>query len=51
MKYLHKFNTESAFTEAYNGSGYHEPWVSYTDETEGQEHVNYNKVFDFYFAS
>ena len=44
MKYLHLFDTESAFTEAYNGSDYHEPWVSYTDETEGQEHVDYNKV-------
>ena len=42
-QYLHKFNTESSFNAAYNGSDYHEPWVSYTDETEGQEHVDYNK--------
>ena len=42
-QYLHKFDTESAFSAAYNGSDYHEPCVSYTDETQGQEHVNYNK--------
>jgi hypothetical protein len=42
-KYLHLFDTESAFTAAYNGNDYLEPWVSYTDETEGQEHVDYNK--------
>ena len=42
-QYLHKFGTESAFNAAYNGNDYHEPWVSYTDETEGQEHVDYNK--------
>lgn len=42
-QYLHKFNMESAFNTAYNGEAYHEPWVSYTDETEGQEHVDYNK--------
>ena len=42
-KYLHLFNTETAFTSAYNGSDYLEPWVSYTDETQGQEHVDYNK--------
>jgi len=42
-QFLHLFNTESAFNAAYNGSDYHEPWVSYTDETEGQEHVDYNK--------
>lgn len=41
-QYLHKFNTESAFSAAYNGSDYREPWVSYTDETQGQEHVDYN---------
>lgn len=42
-KYLHHYETESAFTAAYNGEDYLEPWVSYTDETEGQEHVDYNK--------
>ena len=40
MKYLHKSQTVSAFTEDYNGSGYTEPWVSYTGENEA---VNYNK--------
>ena len=42
-KYLHLFETESAFNTAYNGETYEEPWVSYTEETEGQEHVDYNK--------
>ena len=42
-KYLHHYETESAFTAAYNGEEYLEPWVSYTDETEGEEHVDYNK--------
>lgn len=45
-KYLHKFNAEEDFNEAYNGEEYIEPWVSYTDvpEMEDEEHVNYNKV-------
>ena len=43
-KYLHYFETESAFTDAYNGESYIEPWVSYTDETDGEEHVDYNKI-------
>ena len=43
-QYLHHYETENAFNTAYNGSDYHEPWVSYTDETEGQEHVDYNKI-------
>jgi hypothetical protein len=42
-KYLHLFDTEAAFNAAYNGNDYLEPWVSYTDETQGQEHVDYNK--------
>lgn len=42
-KYLHSFETESAFNAAYNGNDYLEPWVSYTDEIEGQGHVDYNK--------
>lgn len=42
-QYLHYFNTETAFNEAYHGDGYIEPWVSYTDEIEGGEHVDYNK--------
>ena len=45
-QYLHHYETENAFNAAYNGNDYHEPWVSYTDETEGQEHVDYNKVID-----
>lgn len=43
-KYLHLFETESAFNTAYNGEAYEEPWVSYTEEVEGQEHVDYNKA-------
>lgn len=31
-KYLHKFNSLAEFTQAYNGSNYLEPWVSYTIE-------------------
>lgn len=40
MKYVHNFDTTSAFTESYNGAEYEEPWVSYVKETEA---VNYNK--------
>ena len=39
-QYLHLFDTVSAFTEAYNGEAYQEPWVSYTEETSA---VTYNK--------
>lgn len=46
-KYLHSFETESAFAAAYNGSDYLEPWVSYTDEIEGEEHVDYNRYDPF----
>lgn len=47
MKYLHKYEEVSAFTEDYNGSGYTEPWVSYTNEND---HVDYNKIdADFIF--
>ena len=44
-KFLHKFNAEEDFNEAYNGEEYIEPWVSYTDvpEMEDEEHVDYNK--------
>lgn len=28
--YLHKFNNKADFNTAYNGSDYHEPWVSLT---------------------
>ena len=43
-KYLHRFDAEEDFNEAYNGEDYIEPWVSYTDETEGEEHVDYNRT-------
>ena len=39
MVYLHLFGTENEFSEEYYGSGYTEPWVSYTLETSA---VNYN---------
>ena len=41
MIYLHRFETVSAFTEEYTGSGYTEPWVSYTKENQK---VDYNRV-------
>ena len=40
MAYIHKFQTESAFTESYNNR-YVEPWVSYTVENQM---VKYNKT-------
>lgn len=42
-KYLHLFDSVTAFTESYNGNDYLEPWVSYTEENE---HVDYNKYVD-----
>jgi hypothetical protein len=39
-KYLHLYDTESVFQPDYNGSVYHEPWVSLTIENHK---VNYNK--------
>ena len=39
--YLHLFDTNSAFTETYEGTGYTEPWVSYT---ESSDRVDYNNV-------
>lgn len=41
MRYIHNFGTVSAFTEEYTGSGYTEPWVSYTKENQK---VDYNYV-------
>lgn len=41
MIYLHYFEDASAFTEAYNGEEYKEPWTSYTVENEK---VDYNKA-------
>ena len=40
MKYIHKFNTDTQFNEVYNGAGYTEPWVSYTEDVT---RVDYNK--------
>ena len=42
-QFLHKYETLTAFTEDYNGAAYHEPWVSYVNET-GNERVDYNKT-------
>ena len=36
MEYLHLFNSESDFNEAYEGSSYKEPWVSATNTGGGQ---------------
>ena len=41
-EYIHYFETNSEFEEAYNGEAYAEPWVSYTEQSEK---VNYNKNF------
>lgn len=41
MKYVHYYETVSAFTEDYEGEAYLEPWVSYTNEND---HVDYNKA-------
>ena len=38
--YLHLFETEQEFNAQYEGSGYTEPWVSYTMETSA---VSFNK--------
>ena len=40
MKFIHNYNDLTAFTEDYNGSGYTEPWVSFTHENNK---VDYNK--------
>lgn len=42
-KYLHKYESENDFQDAYNGEEYLEPWVSYTTDQEVDEHVDYNK--------
>ena len=39
-KYIHKFETTAEFEAIYNGTGYTEPWVSYTEENSK---VSYNK--------
>ena len=41
MKFIHRFDTVDDFERDYNGTGYTEPWVSYTEE---QGRVNYNKA-------
>ena len=44
--YIHLYETNSKFTEAYNGPDYKEPWLSLTEENM---EVNYNKpkLIDF----
>ena len=44
--YIHLYETNSEFTEAYNGPDYKEPWLSLTEENM---EVNYNKpkLIDF----
>lgn len=42
-KYLHKFTSLAEFEAAYNGSDYHEPWVSLTkDELKISLIANYS---------
>ena len=48
MQFLHKYQTVTAFTQDYNGTGYTEPWVSLTVENDK---VDYNKnltIIDFH---
>lgn len=47
MIYLHLFETESGFTEQYNGTGYSEPWTSLIDETGV---VKFNKIKPMIFG-
>ena len=46
MKYLHKFEELSDFTEEYMGEAYKEPWVSLTKENDK---VDYNKLLGGWF--
>ena len=39
-KYIHLFETEGEYNTVYNGGGYVEPWVSYTEDVT---RVDYNK--------
>lgn len=39
MEYLHKYKNVSDFTRDYDGSYYHEPWVSLTEQN-GEVHYN-----------
>ena len=43
MKYILKFESETAFTQTYSGSGYIEPWTSMTKTGSGSR-VDYNKT-------
>ena len=42
-QFLHHYETENAFSVAYNGSDYREPWVSLTEDQTVGSHVDYNK--------
>ena len=44
-RFLHKYQTQADFTAAYNGSAYHEPWVSVTNG-DASGRVDYNKVVE-----
>lgn len=39
-RYLHLYQTQAQFETAYDGTGYSEPWVSFTEDVE---RVDYNK--------
>lgn len=41
--FIHKFDSESAFTETYASTAYTSPWVSYTTPQNAQAHVDYNR--------
>lgn len=42
MKYLHYFDNEDDFRDAYYGEDYDEPWVSLVEDDE-VKHVDFNK--------
>lgn len=44
MEYAHYYETNSEFNEVYDGTGYTEPWVSFTEESY---RVDYNKKRDY----
>ena len=44
-KFIHKYTSEEAFSNDYNGEYYKEPWVSLTKVT-GFGRIDYNKDED-----
>ena len=50
-KYLHYFKSFNTFDNAYNGSAYTEPWVSYTEEKERTIEIEFwDERFSFLYS-